>query len=58
MRGTGSRKGLMGYTEHAQVFPSNSRKCPLNSAYTVTEAQCPALRIVPHGPQVAISGCS
>ena len=35
----------MGDTEHAQVFPSNSRKRPLNSAYTVTEAQCPALRM-------------
>ena len=35
----------MGYTEHAQVFPSNSRKRPLNSAYTETAAQCPALRM-------------
>ena len=41
----GSRKGLMGDTEYAQVFPSNSRKRPLNSAYTVTKAQCPALRM-------------
>lgn len=33
----------MGYTEHAQVLPSNSKR-PLNSAYTETAAQCPALR--------------
>ena len=27
------------------MFPSNSRKRPLNSAYTETAAQCPALRM-------------
>lgn len=44
--GTGSGKGLMGGTEHAQVFPRTAEKTPPYSACTATDAlpdQCPAL---------------